>query len=158
MPNDDPVADRFFHLVTHLGDSALLIPLTLAVTFVLWRGAHRGAAWRFGGAVAASVLLTLVAKLLFYADGGSEELDILSPSGHASFGIAVYGGLALLLARRRPPGVQALIGLGALALVLAIAASRIVLETHTPRRWRSARRWERPASPSRRSPGRRRGR
>lgn len=121
----------FFKLATHLGDSTFLLPLALGLgSALMWQS--RSLALQFGMVVAADLVLTLSSKLWFYASGGNTYLNILSPSGHASLSVTVYGCFAIALASKRPQVEQAFI-LGAAAVVaLAIIVSRIALYAHTP--------------------------
>ena len=123
---------RFFQLVTHFGDSALLVPVSLvAIGVLVWSG-HRAAALRFAVAVASLMAATVALKVGFYATGGDAHLDILSPSGHVGFSVTVYTCCAALLAKQlRPLGAIAL-GAAVFALVVTILISRIVLGTHSP--------------------------
>ena len=121
----------FFKLATHFGDSTFLLPLAIGlVSALMWQS--RSLAFRFGLVVAADLILTLSSKLWFYASGGNTYLNILSPSGHASLSVTVYGCLAVALASKRPQAEQAFI-LGTAAVVaLTIIVSRIALYAHTP--------------------------
>ena len=123
---------NLFRLLTHFGDSAFLVPLSIAgVGWLLWSG-HRPLALRFAIAVAALMTLTVILKLGFYAVGGDSELRILSPSGHAGFSVTVYGCGAVAIAKQlRPLAASALLGVTAL-LVATVLASRVFLGAHTP--------------------------
>ncbi len=121
----------FFSLATYLGDSLFLLPLSAGLAAgLLWQS--RSLAVRFGFVVAADLVLTLSSKLWFYASGGSPYLNILSPSGHASLSITVYGCCALVLASRRQWVERVFIFGIATVVALAIIVSRIVLYAHTP--------------------------
>lgn len=87
---------------------------------------------RFGVVIVADLALTLLTKLWFYASGGNTYLNVLSPSGHASFSVTVYGCCAVVLASKRRFAEQTLILCAAAVGVLIIIVSRIVLHTHTP--------------------------
>jgi membrane-associated phospholipid phosphatase len=52
------------------------------------------------------------------------------PSGHSTAAAATYAGIALLLSRRRSPGARALLAGGAVAIAVAVAASRVLLGVH----------------------------
>lgn len=130
-PCDAEPLHGFFRLFTHLGDSAFLLPLSIVIVGVLaYQDYPTGL--RLGFVIAADLVLTFLLKLGFYALGGSTYLNILSPSGHASFSIAVYGCCAAALANRRRFAERVLIIGIALAVLLTIIASRIVLHLHTP--------------------------
>jgi hypothetical protein len=86
------------HLITDLGDQAVILPLLLAVGLVLllagwWRGAL---AWFT--AVPATLGAVLLAKLSTMAcQGMMPPIGLLSPSGHAASAAVVYGGLLALV-------------------------------------------------------------
>jgi len=52
------------------------------------------------------------------------------PSGHSATAAAFYAGVALLLARRRPRIWRTLLAGGAVAIAVAVAASRVLLDVH----------------------------
>ena len=52
------------------------------------------------------------------------------PSGHSATAAAFYAGAALLLARRRSPDRRSLLAGAAVALAVAVAASRVLLDVH----------------------------
>jgi undecaprenyl-diphosphatase len=54
------------------------------------------------------------------------------PSGHATAAAAFYGALAYILTRGRSPRAAGLIWIGAAAVILAVAASRVYLGVHWP--------------------------
>jgi len=119
-------------VITDLGDSALLIPLSaLVVLYLLWRKAARGAAI-FTSALALCAGLTLVLKIGFHACGGEAPLiDIHSPSGHASLSTTFYNCSALLIAGDRDRWTRLSVLAVSAALAAAIAASRVVVQAHT---------------------------
>ncbi len=120
-----------FRLFTHLGDSAFLLPLSIVIVALLTYQSYSMGV-RLGFVIAADLVLTFLLKLWFYAFGGSTHLNILSPSGHASFSVALYGCCAVVFANKRDLGERVLIIGIALIIVLTIIASRIVLHLHTP--------------------------
>jgi membrane-associated phospholipid phosphatase len=77
-------------------------------------------------------MLTLLSKLWFYADGGSLDFNILSPSAHVSLSVTFYGCVAIILASQRRLTKRAGIIAAAILAVIAIGASRVALEMHTP--------------------------
>jgi len=124
---------RIVHIVTGLGDSALLLPGSAALLgYLVWRRQARVAlAWL--AALTLCVGLTSLAKVAFLACG--EHLPALrmeSPSGHASFSAAFYGACAVVAAFHRPRLQRIALHVGAMALVLAIGVSRVVLGAHSP--------------------------
>ena len=124
---------RLVYIVTGLGDSALLLPGSVALLgYLLWRRQARVAlAWL--AALALCLGLTALAKVAFLACG--EHLPGLrmdSPSGHASFSAVFYGACAVVAAFHRPRLQRIAIHAAAIMLVLAIGASRVVIGVHSP--------------------------
>ena len=120
---------QFVKDLTNLGDLAVLLPVAIATFAWLmatqtWRPA---ASWAL--ALGICVGGTGLLKILFFICPPSASLH--SPSGHTSLSTLVYGGLTLLLATRAAAWQR----IGAMAaggaLVASIAASRIVLSSHT---------------------------
>jgi undecaprenyl-diphosphatase len=67
----------------------------------------------------------------FFSDPLATERTYSFPSGHALVSLAVYGSIALVLARRLPTrGERVLLLAGTGALVLAIGFSRLYLGVH----------------------------
>lgn len=123
----------FTVFVTSFGGQAVILPILLLVTLILIASHQRRAAFWWAFSVALVLGLVLVAKIGFIPCGAYlPSLDLRSPSGHAGSAMAVYGGLAVMIARlapRRSLGALALIiGFG---LALAIGVTRVVLGAHT---------------------------
>ncbi len=117
--------------VTDFGDLAVLLPA--AAVMLLWLlavGSKRGAAWWLA-ALALCIGGTALLKIYFYAC--SPVPSLASPSGHSSFSTLVYGGLAAIVAGKLTGGWQRVLVLaGGVALIAAIALSRLVLHAHSP--------------------------
>jgi hypothetical protein len=120
------------HLVTNLGDLAVLLPASLGlIAFLAWIGAREDAA-AFAAATALCLLAALLAKLAFAACGAQYDLlGVESPSGHTAFSAMFYGCLALLFATGRTLTQRLAFYAGAAALVLLIGASRVALLAHS---------------------------
>lgn len=119
--------------VTSFGGQAVILPILILVTLILIASGQRRAAFWWAFSVALVLGLVLVAKIGFIPCGAYlPALDLRSPSGHAGSAMAVYGGLAVLLARlaqKRSLGAVAVVsGFG---LALAICVTRVVLGAHT---------------------------
>jgi membrane-associated phospholipid phosphatase len=120
------------HTITDLGDSALLLPASLALCAYLWLGGWHRPALALAGSLAACILLTVAVKIGFQACGHElPGLAIRSPSGHTAFSTTVYGCGAMLLGAGRGRALRICIALAAAALVAGIAASRLVLHAHS---------------------------
>jgi membrane-associated phospholipid phosphatase len=116
--------------LTQFGDA--IVTLALAAAILLWLavfvGSRLAAVW--GGAVLLAGGGTALLKIYFSACG--TPLDTLqSPSGHTSMSTLVYGGLALILGAEAGPWQRLTAGAAGAALVLAIAASRVLLGAHS---------------------------
>lgn len=115
-----------------LGDSALLMPASLALLAFLAVQRRLGLALPFAAGLAACGVATLATKLLFNACGQEiSSLDLVSPSGHASFATLVYGSLALMVGTGRPAWQAWLIALAAALLVAGIGISRVETDVHS---------------------------
>ena len=115
-----------------LGDSALLMPASLALLAFLAVQRRLGLAMPFAAGLAACGVATLATKLLFNACGQEiSGLDLISPSGHASFATLVYGSLALMIGTGRPAWQAGPIALAAAILVAGIGVSRIEADVHS---------------------------
>jgi membrane-associated phospholipid phosphatase len=115
--------------VTGLGDTAVLMPL--AAILLLWLlliGSPRGAAW-WTIAVVVCVGLTTVLKISFF--GCPPISDLRSPSGHTSFSTLVYGAITLITAAESRDFRRVIAISSGASLILAIAASRLLLFVHS---------------------------
>jgi membrane-associated phospholipid phosphatase len=101
----DPFTD-VFHGITWLGNFVTLLAVTLIAVAVLWRRrATTDAVFVLLAFVGGQVLsngmkLGFRRERPFFADPLATEGTFSFPSGHALVSLAVYGALALLLARR----------------------------------------------------------
>jgi membrane-associated phospholipid phosphatase len=119
--------------ITDLGDSAVTLPMaavTMAILFALRR--VRMALW-WGGSIVACAAVIAVLKLLLTAAAPHHHslTGLTSPSGHAGMSAIVYGGFVLLVGPSLTRGWRVLVRIGVVALILAIAVSRIVLHEHS---------------------------
>jgi membrane-associated phospholipid phosphatase len=120
------------HLISDLGDSAVLLPASLGLLAVLIGFGSRADALAYAAALVAGLATALVAKLALATCGVTHPLfGVESPSGHAAFGAIFYGCLAVLFATGRPIGLRLALYLGALLLVALIGLSRVALEAHS---------------------------
>jgi undecaprenyl-diphosphatase len=124
--------------VTWAGSAAVLVPLAVVCCFVLVRAGLRGEAFAVAVSLAGAILISDAVKLLVSRSRPPvEHLQAVSgssfPSGHATQASAFWFslGLALRVARVAPLLTGVAAGL-ALALVLAVALSRIYLGVHYP--------------------------
>lgn len=119
-------------MLTDFGDLAILLPLAVAI--LLWLAASRFARGTALWSVALALCVGGTALLKIYFFACPFGRDVVSPSGHSSFSTLVYGGLAVIVAGELASGWRRALMLGAgTALVIAIAASRVVLGAHSVR-------------------------
>jgi membrane-associated phospholipid phosphatase len=115
---------------SEIGDIAVVMPLATAIFgWLLLMRTPRRAAWWWAVAVASCVSVTAVLEVVFY--GCPPAPDLHSPSGHTSLSTLIYGAIALMAATESAgwPRIVA-ISSGA-GLIVAIAASRLLLYAHS---------------------------
>jgi membrane-associated phospholipid phosphatase len=132
----DPLTD-VFHAITYLGNFVTLLAVTLIAVVLLWRRNERIDALFIALAFVGAQVLSNGMKLgfrrerPFFPDPLATESTFSFPSGHALVSLAVYGALALLIARRLSSFAgRALVLAGAGVLVAAIGFSRLYLGVH----------------------------
>jgi undecaprenyl-diphosphatase len=134
----DPGALRLARLVSLLGSTLVLAGIVLAVIVYLaaFHRRRRQALFLLTTAVL-GLLLNNVLKLLVgrarphFSNTTSTAFGSSFPSGHAMNSTVVYGSLLILAwPRLRTGGTRLLAAAAAAILVLAIAASRVVLTVH----------------------------
>lgn len=116
------------HFMTDFGDQGVILPLTLCIAVVLasqgwWRGL---ATWLLVAFGMLGIMLVLKLAGLAWADtrGGM----MLSPSGHVASTCALYGGLAMMLLRRKLSIPLSLVAPALIAVL--IGYTRIALHAH----------------------------
>ena len=120
------------HLITDLGDSALLLPASaLLLAYLLYlRSTRTARIWAMTLILCA--FLTILAKIAVYTCGTNFTLaDLHSPSGHTSVSVTFYGCCALMVSADRTRWIRVMAILGSVALAFAIAVSRVLLQAHT---------------------------
>jgi membrane-associated phospholipid phosphatase len=117
-------------LLTGFGDLAVLLPLAAVMLLWLLVGRQRVGASGWILAVALCCAVTAAMKIYFSSCAFSPELQ--SPSGHTSFSVLVYGGIALVIAGQAAGWYRLMVLAATAALIGGIAISRIVLGAHTP--------------------------
>ena len=127
--------------ITHLGSSSLLVPLSALYATALWR--HHSAPLALRWLLALSLCLGAMVVLKLVGHGcGLPDFPLfpslfagdrfVSPSGHAAFATVFYGSVAALAARdARSVWLRIGLPLAAVALVLAIGASRVAVSAHS---------------------------
>ena len=118
--------------LTDFGDSAVLLPLSAVVLIWLLVTRSVGAAiWWLGVLIVFGAVIGGL-KMLFFAC--PPAVDVRSPSGHTGFSMFVYGSIAAIFAAQRQSAWSRWgIMLAAIALVVGIAISRVILHMHSAR-------------------------
>jgi membrane-associated phospholipid phosphatase len=148
VPTDERVADWLhgratepftdvFRAITTFGNFATLIVVVVIAVAVLWRRGERTDALFVAVAFLGAQVLSSGMKLgfrrerPFFPDPLATESTFSFPSGHALVSLAVYGSIALVVARRLPRRRDRILLLAATGLlVLAIGFSRLYLGVH----------------------------
>lgn len=124
-------------VITRLGSSAILVPLLMIATAYLLRA--RGAVWAtfqiWAAYLGAVVLYTSAKSLVVRPRPAADEMitqasGFAYPSGHATQSVAVWGMLALVLARRHSGHARALMFVPTALIVFLVGFSRIYLGAH----------------------------
>lgn len=128
------IHQSFYRLVTGFGGQGVILPIVALVAFTLLIAGQRRAAVWWTASIVGVLALVLIAKLGLIPCGRYvPALRLRSPSGHAASSVAVFGGLAVIFARlAQDRARQVFILAVALALVVLIALSRVVLGAHSP--------------------------
>ena len=126
----------FWHLVTRLGEAQILLPIAVAVAWLLWRrtqSAQLALTWT--GWVGLVAGITTFSKLAFLGWGvGSAQLDFTGVSGHAMFAAAIYPVLFRFLPgpRRLTPLLWHTLAVSTgLLLATVVAMSRVMVDAHS---------------------------
>jgi membrane-associated phospholipid phosphatase len=116
-------------VLTDLGDAAVVLPLSAMMFVWLFSfHSHRAAVW-WVAAVGLCVASTALLKIFLYTC--PLVSDVVSPSGHTSLTILVYGAILLIVATEGT-GWQnvAIVATGA-AVIVGVAGSRLLLKVHS---------------------------
>jgi len=130
------VSDAIVNGATQLGETWFVIVAGLLVAAFEWRrGSSRLVAPFLVVVVAGDKLLTTGIKELANRarptlEPMAETLGPSFPSGHSSTAAAFFAAAALVLGRARSPRTRAFIAGAAVALAVAVAASRVLLAVH----------------------------
>lgn len=127
---------RVFSVLTHLGDRAVLIAISVGMAaWLLWRR-HTGLALGWILALGGNAVLNPTLKNLFerarpvHDHGLAFEDGYSFPSGHSSGAMVVYGMALYLALQLLPPRWHAPAVMASIAVILTTACSRIFLQVH----------------------------
>ena len=127
---------RTLSLTTHLGDSAVLAVLAVAMVVVLFLRREQMLAWACLVAAIGGGTLTLVLKQHFARSRPlrEHEFAVVSgysfPSGHASGAMLVYGLLGYLIVRHTRPQWHIPVVVVIMGMIVFVGGSRILLQVH----------------------------
>jgi membrane-associated phospholipid phosphatase len=115
--------------LTDFGDPAILLPLSVVMlTWLLSHGSRQAVgSWMI--AVGFCVALTAFLKIILYACPPASEL--VSPSGHTSLSVLIYGAIVLVIAAEQRGWLRALILVIGASLIMAIAGTRLWVKAHS---------------------------
>jgi undecaprenyl-diphosphatase len=132
---DTPSIDFVMRLFTFIGSFPVIAFVAIAVLTWCWRRGDRDAFAALFGVIAVNETLNFALKHLFGRPRPNlfQEIATLHsysfPSGHAMAAAAIYGMIAVVIARLAP-SLRLWAGLAAVALALLIGLSRIYLGVH----------------------------
>ncbi|RZL90786.1 MAG: phosphatase PAP2 family protein [Variovorax sp.] len=130
------VALRAFGILTHLGDPLVLALLGAMVALWLCYRTERLLAAGWVIALAGNAILNPLLKQVFerarplHDQGVALSAGYSFPSGHTSGAVVAYGMLLYVALRTLPPRWHSVAAMAAVALILAIACSRVFLRVH----------------------------
>jgi len=129
-----PFADQILVMVTGLGDMPVLMGVLLCGSAWLLLRGRTQAALHWVAAAVSCMILTHLLKIVIAAPRPMGLYDGVSaysfPSSHASLSVAVYGFLAVLIARELSPARRWIPYIGAALLVIPISFTRLYLGAH----------------------------
>ena len=127
--------DAIMLVITELGDTVVVLAITVAVSlWLLWQRNWRSAAYWLGAVGGASALNTAI-KVALHRPRPTELLysgwsAFSFPSGHSTVNLVLYGFLAFLIGRELRATWRLPVVLVMLSMALLIAFSRLYLGAH----------------------------
>jgi len=129
-----PWMDGLMVAVTMLGDAWVYLPYALVILAALLLERNRAAAIHWLAAVGLGVVMSRIIKIIVAAPRPTEAyegfLEFGFPSAHATTAAALFGFLAVLIARELRPRGRLITYTAAGALIVLIAVSRVYLGVH----------------------------
>ncbi len=145
---DESVAQWGFDHASDVSDAGLRVVTTLGETWFVWAAGLAIVGWelyrrRPARWIAAYLVCVLVGQNVLtrtikeLADRARPTLNPIAetlgpsfPSGHSATAAAFYAAAALVIGRGRPRAQRALLTGGAVAIAVAVAGSRVLLDVH----------------------------
>ena len=115
--------------LTDFGDAAVVLPLSAVMLVWLLSANSRRAAVSWVIAVGICIAGTALLKIFLYAC--PLVSDLVSPSGHTSLSMLVYGSIALVFAAEGNGWQRIAVLAAGAALIIGIAGSRLLLNVHS---------------------------
>jgi membrane-associated phospholipid phosphatase len=115
--------------LTDFGDAAIVLPLSAVMLVWLLRFHPRRAAVSWAVSITLCLAGTAFLKILFY--GCPPVSNLVSPSGHTSLSMLVYGAIAFIIASDGRGWQRVTIPAAGATLIVSIAGSRLVLNKHS---------------------------
>jgi membrane-associated phospholipid phosphatase len=134
--NATPASTWFLGLVTWLGATVTVLAVTVALGGLEWLRRRRLAVLAFmvtvvvGQNLIANTVKALVERERPPVPHLASSSGFSFPSGHTAAAAATWAAVVLVLGRGRPFRSKAWLGAGAAAVVVAVAASRVLLGVH----------------------------
>ncbi len=134
--NASPLSTHILTGITQLGSIDVVIGL--AVVLVLGEWLRTRGRWILpfvvvvlvGEELLSTVIKNLVDRARPAFNPAAASLGPSFPSGHTTTAAAFYAAAALLLGRRRPRNARAILAGAAVAVAVAVASSRVLLDVH----------------------------
>lgn len=115
--------------LTDFGDAAVLLPLSIVI--LLWMLIHHGCRISASWVIAVSLCVGATTLLKIYLYACPPQPNLVSPSGHTSLSVLIYGAIALVIAAEQRGWSRAVIFFSGTGLIVVIAGSRLWLNAHT---------------------------
>jgi membrane-associated phospholipid phosphatase len=134
--NASPLSTHMLTAITQLGSIDVVIGLAAVLVLAEWLRTRSRWILPFvvvvlaGEELLSTVIKDLVDRARPAFNPAAASLGPSFPSGHTTTAAAFYAAAALLLGRRRPRVARAIIAGGAVAIAVAVASSRVLLDVH----------------------------
>jgi membrane-associated phospholipid phosphatase len=125
-----------FAVMTHLGDTNLMIAIGILVFAYLFKYRDRIVALAWAVATISGGLMVRLLKIIFERSRPIHEHGLVAetswsfPSGHAAGSMLIYGLLAYLLVRYTKAALHIPAALAGITLIILVGSSRVILQVH----------------------------